>query len=70
MILADRIILSFGWRRRLTAFVAGAFGALAMAPVDFFPALFVPMMAAVWLIDGSSRAFKGEGWRNAAARPA
>jgi len=67
MILADRIILSFGWRRRLTAFVAGAFGALAMAPVDFFPALFVPMMAAVWLIDGSSRAFKGEGWRNAAA---
>ncbi len=66
MALADRIILSFGWRRRLIAFIAGAAGALAMAPFDLFPALFVPMVAAVWLIDGSSQASKGAGWRNAA----
>ena len=66
MVLADLIILSFGWRRRLIAFVAGAVGALAMAPFDLFPALFVPMMTGVWLIDGSSQALKGVGWRKAA----
>jgi apolipoprotein N-acyltransferase len=66
MVLADSIILSFGWRRRLLAFVAGAVGALAMAPFDLFPALVVPMVIAVWLIDGSSQAMKGAGWRNAA----
>ena len=66
MVLADRIILSWGWRRRLIAFFAGASGALAMAPFDIFPALAIPMMAAVWLIDGSSQALKGAGWRNAA----
>ena len=66
MALSDRIILSHGWRRRLVAFAAGVVGALAMAPFDLFPALFVPMVTAVWLIDGSSQAFKGVGWRNAA----
>ena len=49
---ADLVILSSGWRRRGIAFLAGAVGALAMAPVDFFPAMLVPMMVAVWLIDG------------------
>ncbi len=53
---AHAVILSAGWPRRLLAFAAGAFGALAMAPVDFFPALIVPMTIAVWLIDGSGRA--------------
>lgn len=57
--LARRIILAWGWERRLIAMVAGAIGALAMAPVDFFPALAVPMTVAVWLIDGSQRAGKG-----------
>ena len=47
------IIEASGWRRRLIAFAAGAAGALAMAPVDFWPALVIPMTAAVWLIDGS-----------------
>ena len=59
MALADRIILSFGWRRRLIAFIAGAAGALAMAPLDLFPALMIPMTAAVWLMDGSSHGGKG-----------
>ena len=42
--------------RRAIAFVAGAVGALALPPFDFFPAMAVPMMAAVWLIDGSATA--------------
>jgi apolipoprotein N-acyltransferase len=50
--LARRIALSSGWRRRFVALLAGASGALAMAPVDVFPALVIPMTVAVWLIDG------------------
>ena len=50
--IAMAIILASGWRRRLIAFAAGATGALAMAPFNFFPALIIPMTAAVWLIDG------------------
>ena len=66
MALADRIILAWGWRRRLIAFSAGAAGALAMAPVNFFPAMFVPLTVAVWLIDGSSHASRERGARHAA----
>ena len=44
-----------GWRRRLIAFAAGAVGALAMAPFNFFPALMIPMTAAIWLIDVAER---------------
>ncbi len=50
--LAASIILASGWRRRLIALGAGATGALAMAPFNFFPALAIPMTVAVWLIDG------------------
>jgi apolipoprotein N-acyltransferase len=50
--LAHEAILCSGWRRRGIAFAAGAVGALAMAPLDFFPAMIVPMCVAVWLIDG------------------
>jgi apolipoprotein N-acyltransferase len=50
--IATAIILAAGWRRRFIAFAAGAVGALAMAPFNFFPALIIPMTAAVWLIDG------------------
>ncbi len=53
---AHRVILSAGWERRIIAFIAGAVGALAMAPVDLFPLLAVPMCVAVWLIDGSAQA--------------
>ncbi|MGD0633704.1 MAG: apolipoprotein N-acyltransferase [Beijerinckiaceae bacterium] len=54
--LADRIILASGWTRRLIALVAGAAGALAMAPLNIGPALIIPMSVAVWLLDGSSEA--------------
>jgi apolipoprotein N-acyltransferase len=52
LVLATSIILSYGWRRRLIALAAGATGALAMAPFNFFPVLAIPMTVAVWLIDG------------------
>lgn len=71
--LAQSIIICWGWRRWLIAFASGAAGALAMAPLDFFPALIAPMTVAVWLIDGSAqgsgraslaslRAAAGVGW--------
>ena len=57
--LAGRVILASGWERRLIAALAGAIGALAMAPIDFFPAVLVPMCVAVWLIDGSTSRVAG-----------
>ncbi len=60
--LAEMVILSNGWRRRAIAFGAGAVGALALAPIDFLPAMIVPMTAAVWLIDGSVE------WKGAPSR--
>jgi apolipoprotein N-acyltransferase len=48
------VILAWGWPRRLIAFSAGAVGALAMPPFGFAPALLVPMVTAVWLIDGAA----------------
>ncbi len=53
LLIAQRVILADSWPRRLIAFGGGAFGALALAPIGFFPAFFVPMVLAVWLIDGS-----------------
>ena len=57
--IAQTIMLSQGWRRRLIGFGAGACGALAMAPFDIFIALAIPMVGAVWLIDGASRSPSG-----------
>ena len=53
--LAQSIIVAWGWKRRLIALLGGAAGALAMAPLDIFPALIVSMTLAVWLIDGSAQ---------------
>jgi apolipoprotein N-acyltransferase len=47
------IILSWGWRRAAIAFVAGALSALAMAPFNAWPVLFVTFPVTVWLIDGA-----------------
>jgi apolipoprotein N-acyltransferase len=54
--LAQAVVLSDGWRRRFIALLAGAIGALAMAPFDIVPAIIVPMTLAVWLIDGCAHA--------------
>jgi apolipoprotein N-acyltransferase len=57
--IAASVILAWDWRRRAIAFVAGAVGALALPPFDFLPAALAPMMAAVWLIDGSANVDAG-----------
>jgi apolipoprotein N-acyltransferase len=54
--IAEAIMLTDGWRRRFIACGAGAAGALAIAPLDFFPAMIIPMTIAVWLLDGSAEA--------------
>src|SRR5579863_7889120 len=72
--LVEGVILSWGWRRRLIAFAAGAVGALALPPFSAFPLIAAPLTIAVWLIDGahdrgesrpligSLRAAFGAGW--------
>ena len=51
--LVHAIVLSWGWRRWLIAFAAGALSALAMAPFDAWPILFLTFPTLVWLIDGA-----------------
>ncbi len=51
--IADRIIILWGWRRFVVALVAGALSALAMAPFNAFPVLWVTLPVLVWLIDGA-----------------
>jgi len=55
---ANSIVLSWGWRRRAIAFVAGALSAAAMAPLNAWPVLFLTFPILVWLIDGVG----GRGW--------
>ena len=51
---AHATVLAFGWRRALIAFVAGVLSALALAPIDAWPILFVTLPVLVWLVDGSA----------------
>jgi apolipoprotein N-acyltransferase len=51
--LFNAIVLAWGWRRCLIGFVAGALSALAMAPFDAWPILFLTFPTLVWLIDGA-----------------
>ena len=51
--LIHAIVLSWGWRRWLIAFAAGAVSALAMAPFNAWPILFLTFPTLVWLIDGA-----------------
>jgi len=50
--LIQAIVLAWGWRRWLIAFAAGALSALAMAPLNAWPILFLTFPTLVWLIDG------------------
>ena len=51
--LISGIILSWGWKRAMIALAAGALSALAMAPFNAWPILFLTIPVAVWLIDGA-----------------
>ena len=48
------VILAWGWKRALIALVAGALSALAMAPFNAWPVLFLTFPVVVWLIDGAA----------------
>lgn len=48
------IILTWGWKRAGIALLAGALSALAMAPFNAWPVLFLTFSVAVWLIDGAA----------------
>jgi apolipoprotein N-acyltransferase len=67
--LAHWIMLVWGWRRMLVAFLAGAVSTLALAPLNFWPAPFLTFPILVWLVDGSAAgrlggalAAAGSGW--------
>ena len=51
--IAHEIILAWGWKRRLIAFLSGSIGVLSLAPFGFMPAMLVSLTVAIWLIDGS-----------------
>ncbi|MBS1168984.1 MAG: lnt [Proteobacteria bacterium] len=50
---AHRLLLLWGWPRRLVALAAGALSALALAPIHAGPILFLTLPALVLLIDGA-----------------
>jgi len=52
--LAHAVVLSWGWRRAAIASAAGALSALAMAPFDTWPVLFLTFPVLVWLVDGAA----------------
>ena len=47
------IVLAWGWKRAAIALLAGALSALAMAPFNAWPVLFLTFPVMVWLIDGA-----------------
>lgn len=51
---AHSIVLAFGWRRAAIAFVAGAASALALAPFNAWPVLFITFPILIWLTDGAA----------------
>lgn len=52
--LAHTVMLAAGLRRAIIAFVAGAASALAIAPINAWPVLFLTFPILVWLVDGSA----------------
>ncbi|MGB7286289.1 MAG: apolipoprotein N-acyltransferase [Salaquimonas sp.] len=50
--ISSQIVLLFGWKRYWLAFAAGLLSALAMAPIDFFPILFLTLPVFAWIMDG------------------
>jgi apolipoprotein N-acyltransferase len=52
--LAHSIVLTWGWRRTLLAFTAGAVSALALPPTSLWPVPFITFPILVWLVDGTA----------------
>jgi apolipoprotein N-acyltransferase len=60
--LAHTIVLAWGWRRILIAFLAGAGSALALPPTNLWPAPFVTFPILLWLVDGAAAGRLGGVW--------
>ncbi len=67
--IAQPIVLAYGWQRAGIAFAAGAASALALAPINAWPILFLTFPVLIWLMDGSAAgrwsgatAAAGAGW--------
>jgi apolipoprotein N-acyltransferase len=56
---AHAIVLSWGWRHALIAFLAGAVSTLALAPTNLWPLLFITFPVLIWLIDGCGGRYGG-----------
>jgi apolipoprotein N-acyltransferase len=52
--LSHSIVLVWGWQRAALAFAAGAVSALALAPIDLWPVLFLTFPVLIWLTDGAA----------------
>ena len=61
--LAFAIMLSWGWRRWLIAFAAGAASALAQPPFFVFPIFWLTFPILVWLLDGAVSSARDGGLR-------
>ncbi len=52
--IAHIVVLASGWQRAAIALAAGAASAVAFAPFNAWPVLFVTFPVLVWLVDGSA----------------
>jgi hypothetical protein len=59
--IAPAIVLAHGWQRAAIAFAAGVVSALAMAPFNAWPVLFVTFPVLFGLIVGAAGRFRGAG---------
>lgn len=62
--MAERVEGLKGWRRSALAFVLGVLATLALPPVYAFPVLFISLAGLLWLIAGSTTAWRAliAGW--------
>ncbi len=65
--LAYAVVLAYGWRRTIIAFIAGAASALALAPINAWPILFLTLPILMWLVDGSTAGRWSGAWTAAIA---
>jgi apolipoprotein N-acyltransferase len=52
--IANSVVLAWGLRRALIAFVMGALATLALEPFSAWPVMFIAFSVLVWLVDGAA----------------
>ena len=57
---AHAVTLSWGWRRAAIVALAGALGALSLAPFHLFPVLWITFPVLVWALDGAAELGEGD----------